>query len=87
MAEAVYLLCALMSIFCAGLLWRSYSRTRTKLLLWSCLCFTGLAANNILLFVDLVMIPAMDLTVLRGSVALVGMMALIMGMIWEARAS
>ncbi len=85
MAETVYLLCALTSIFCAVLLWRSYSRTRTNLLLWSCLCFSGLAANNILLFVDLVMIPDVDLSLPRGIVALAGMMALIFGLVWEPR--
>lgn len=85
MAEAVYLLCALTSICCAGLLWRSYCRTHTSLLLWSCLCFTGLAANNILLFIDLAMVPATDLSLLRGSIALVGMMALIFGLVWEPR--
>jgi hypothetical protein len=85
MAEAVYLLCALTSIFCAVLLWRSYCRTHTNLLLYSCLCFTGLAVNNILLFVDLAMVPAVDLSLIRGTVALVGMMALIFGLIWESR--
>jgi hypothetical protein len=85
MAEAVYLLCALTSVCCAALLWRSYSRTHTSLLLWSFLCFTGLAANNILLFVDLVMVPAIDLSVLRGVLALLGMMALIFGLVWESR--
>jgi hypothetical protein len=85
MAETVYLLCALTSIACASLLWRSYSRTHTSLLLWSCLCFSGLAINNILLFVDLVVVPEMDLSILRGIVALVGMMALIFGLIWEPR--
>jgi hypothetical protein len=85
MAETVYLLCALTSILCAALLWRSYSRTHTSLLLWSCLCFSGLAANNILLFVDLVMVPGIDLSVLRGIIALAGMMALIFGLVCEPR--
>lgn len=85
MAETVYLLCALTSVFCAVLLWKSYIRTHTGLLLWSCLCFTGLAANNILLFIDLVVVPEVDLSRSRGICALAGMMALIFGLVWESR--
>ena len=47
MAETVYILCALTSVFCAVLLMRSYRRQRTRLLLWSTLCFAGLAINKI----------------------------------------
>lgn len=57
MAEAVYLLCAVTSLVCAGLLVRSYRRSRMKLILWTSLCFMGLAVNNVLLFVDLAIIP------------------------------
>jgi hypothetical protein len=85
MAETVYLLCALTSILCVALLLRSYNRTHTRLLLWSCLCFTGLAANNTLLFIDLVVVPGMDLSMVRSLFALAGMMALIFGLVWEAR--
>ena len=48
MAEAVYLLCAVTSLVCAGLLVRSYRRSRMKLILWTSLCFMGLAINNVL---------------------------------------
>ncbi len=83
MAEAVYLLCALTSMFCAGLLWRSYRRQRTRLLMWSTACFVGLAINNILLFVDLVLVPDVDLTLARSGVALVAVALLVLGLIWE----
>lgn len=49
-ATAVYILCAVTSVLCAGLLVRSYLRSRVRLLLWSALCFVGLAVNNVLLF-------------------------------------
>lgn len=87
MAETVYLLCALTSIACAALLYQGYSRTRAGLLFWSSLCFTGLAANNILLFVDLVMVPDMDLSLARALIALAGLMAMIFGLAWESRAA
>lgn len=83
MAEAVYLLCALTSAACAILLIRSYGRTRSRLLLWSSLCFLGLALNNTLLFVDLVLVPTIDLSVARGAVALAAVVLLLFGLVWE----
>ena len=62
MAEAVYLLCMLASVICAGFLLRGYRRFRTRLLLYCCLCFVGLALNNLFLFIDVVVIPKMNLT-------------------------
>jgi hypothetical protein len=85
MAEIVYLLCALTSVACAALLIRQYMRARTKLLLWSSACFAGLAVNNALLFVDLVLVPAMDLSTYRAAVALMAMVVLLYGLIWEVQ--
>ncbi len=85
MAEAVYLLCAATSTTCAILLFRKYLSSRARLLLWSSLCFAGLALNNVLLFVDLVMVPEVDLTLWRALVALGAMLVLIMGLVWEAQ--
>jgi hypothetical protein len=83
MAEAVYLLCALTSMFCAVLLSRQYRRQRTRLLMWSTWCFVGLAINNVLLFVDLVIVPGYDLGLLRSGLALVAVTLLVIGMTWE----
>lgn len=83
MAEVVYALCALTSVFCAGLLLRAYRRTRAKLLLWSSLCFVGLAANNILLFVDLVLVPDVDLSLWRSLTAIAALLVLLYGLIWD----
>ena len=81
MAEIVYALCAAMSVLCAALLFRAYHRTRTKLLLWSTLCFIGLAVNNILLFVDIIVLPDVDLRLLRAGTALVAMIVLVVGLV------
>ncbi|MBL9023570.1 MAG: hypothetical protein JNL21_15350 [Myxococcales bacterium] len=56
--ELIYLLCMLTSLFCAFLLARSYLTSRSRLLLWSTICFVGLALNNALLVADLVLFPA-----------------------------
>ena len=84
MAELTYVLCALTSILCAILLARGYTRTRTRLLLWSTLCFAGLAINNILLFIDLVVLPDVNLMLIRSGSALFSVLLLVIGLIWEA---
>jgi hypothetical protein len=83
MAEIVYLLCAFTSVMCAGLLIRSWVRSRARLLLWSSLCFVGLAINNILLFADLVVFPDVDLTQVRSIAALLATSILVVAMVWE----
>jgi hydrogenase/urease accessory protein HupE len=83
MAEAVYLLCALTSMLCATLLVRSYLRQRTRLVMWSMLCFVGLAINNILMFVDLVLVPDVDLSIVRSGTALAALLLLLIGLLWE----
>jgi hypothetical protein len=84
MAEAVYLLCAVTSVTCAALLLRGYARTGTRLLLWSGLCFVGLALNNVVLIVDLMVIPDTDLSTWRLVPAAAGVLLLLYGLVWEA---
>lgn len=84
MAAIVYILCALTSLACAVLLLRSYAQSQVRLLLWSGLCFVGLALNNILLFVDKVIYPQTDLLLIRSVPALLGLMLLLYGLIWES---
>ena len=83
MAEIVYVLCALTSATCAVLLWRAWSRSNARLLLWSALCFTLLTVNNILLFVDLVVIEDADLSELRTGTGLAGLLVLLYGLVYD----
>lgn len=83
MAEAVYFLCALTSLGCAGMLLRTYLRRGTRVLLWSSLCFVGLAANNAILFVDLVVLPNVDLSALRAVCGAAAVLVLVVGLIWD----
>lgn len=85
MVTAIYVLCALTSLACALLLLRGYLRNRVPLLLWCALCFFGLALNNTLLFIDLRVVPEMDLSVWRSIPALAGVAFLIYGLVWKAR--
>lgn len=84
MAQIVYILCGLTSILCAYLLYRQYRITRTGLLFWSTCCFLCLAATNVLLYVDLVLFPATDLSLLRNALTLAGMMMLLYGLIRQS---
>lgn len=82
-AASVYLLCSITSILCAYLLYSKYRSSRHGLLFWSSLCFFGLALNNILLFVDIVLFPKTDLSIVRTIPALIGYFVLIWGFVWE----
>jgi hypothetical protein len=84
-AEWVYVLCAVTSVACAVLLLRGYYRSRTRMLFWASLCFVGFALNNILLFIDVIVFPTqIDLSVWRTLPALIGVLLLLYGLIWEA---
>lgn len=80
----VYALCFLTSFGAMLLLLRSYLRTRTRLLLWSTVCFVALSANNLLLFFDIVILPA-DISLIpwRQLTAALSVGALLYGFVWE----
>jgi len=81
--RVVYLLCGGTSALCAYLLAVAYIRQRTSLLLWSAVCFFFLAVSNLLVFVDIVLLPEVDLSLLRTSLSLVAVGALIYAFVWE----
>lgn len=83
MAAVIYGLCALAAGLCAVLLLLSYQRGRYRLLLWSGLCFAGLTLNNLLLVLDKLLLPQIDLSIPRTSVALLSMSVLLYGLIWD----
>jgi hypothetical protein len=51
--------------------------------MWSTACFVGLAINNVLMFVDLVVVPSVDMSLLRAGTALLAVMLLLIGLLWE----
>jgi hypothetical protein len=83
MAIAIYSLCAITSLISSWLLSRAYWHTRSRLLLWSAISFAGLTMNNLALWVDKLLLPETDLSVLRTAIALVAMMILLYGLVWE----
>jgi hypothetical protein len=83
MGEAVFILCTATSAACALMLARGYVKNRTRLLLWSSICFVGFAANNLLLLLDLWLVPTMDLSLWRSAAALAGVCVLLYGLVWD----
>jgi hypothetical protein len=68
------------------MLLRQYHRRRTRLLLWSVIGFAGLAVNNVLVCVDLVVFVGTDLSLIRSAAGGAAMASLMYGLIWEADA-
>jgi hypothetical protein len=82
-AAIIYSLCALTSITCLVLLWRSWRASGARLLFWAALCFGALSVNNVLLVLDNLVFPDIDMTMARLAAALVAVLLLLFGLIWE----
>ena len=81
MAAIVYLLCAITSAACTILLLLRFKRGGARLLFWSGMCFLAFTINNILLFIDLIILPGtLDLMPLRSTTVLIGLLLLIYGL-------
>jgi len=84
MAGAVYILGVLITLSCGVLLIRAYATGKQRLLLWSAICFFGLALSNLLVFLDLIVFPTqVDLYPWRLTSAAAAMVVLLYGLIWE----
>ena len=82
----VYVLCFFTSAACAWLLGRSFARSGNRLLLWSSICFTFLALNNLALVLDLVVYPtSVDLRLIRLCLAFAAVASMIWGFVWEVQ--
>ena len=83
LANLVYLLCFLTSALCAGLLVRQYAVSRTPILLWSAACFVFLSVSNLLVVVDYLVLPEINLRPPRQVLTLLAVSVLLFGFIWE----
>ncbi len=85
MAEIVFALSAVMSAVCTILLLRGYSQGRSALLLWAGLAFVFMTANNVVLFVDMIVLPTTDIggAFWRNMLAAISGSLLLFGLIWE----
>lgn len=80
----VYLLCFLAAGLCAGLLMRQYRASSTPVLLWSAACFVLLAISNLLVVVDRLVLPEVNLRTVRLVLTLLAVSVLLFGFIWES---
>jgi Family of unknown function (DUF5985) len=78
-----YISCTIVCLLCAVMLLRGFYRGRHRLLLWSGICFIGLTIANLLVFIDLEILPNVDLYPLRLIVTAIAMLMLLFGLIWE----
>jgi hypothetical protein len=83
MSVVIYSLCALTCLASAWLLLRGYMRMRHRMLFWSGLCFVGLTISNLILVLDRVVFPDIDISTPRLFAALVAIALLLYGLIWE----
>ena len=79
----MYIVTIVTTLTCAVLLLRAYFRVRNRLLLWSGLCFIGLTIDNVLVFADIVVFPALDLFTYRLASAAIAISLLLFGLVWE----
>lgn len=84
MGAIIYSMCALTSLACSVLLYRSYRQNKYRLLFWSALCFAGLFLNNCVLIMDRIIFPVeVDLSTWRLGISFVALLPLLYGLIWE----
>lgn len=79
----IYILCALTCTASCALLARGYLQKGHRLLFWSALCFGGLTVSNVLLILDKVVLPDVDLSTVRLSIALLSLLTMLFGLVWE----
>lgn len=82
---SIYVLCALTALACCLLLFRGYRSSGVRLLLWCGLCFLALTVENVILFIDVVTGPELDLSPYHFVTAGVGAVVLLYGLIWEVK--
>jgi uncharacterized membrane protein len=69
---------------CAILLFRGYIFARKRMLLWSAICFAALAISDVMVFVDLILVPDIDLYFWRVLLRAAGLASLLYGLIWDS---
>ena len=79
----VYALCFLTCAACAWLLMRSYRQAGGRMLFWAAICFLLLSINNLMVIIDILIIPDINLGVARLVAALPGVGLLIYGFVWR----
>ncbi len=80
-STVAYLLCTLVSAMCAALLFRSWKRNASRLIMWVAVAFAFLTASNVLLMIDA--LTALDFSLWRPLLIAVGLGLLVYGLTME----
>ena len=81
MSSVIYGLCASTAFLCAWLLLRAYRARDNRLLLWSGIFFGIQTLNNIFLIIDKLVVPNIDMSIWRHTIALIAIILLLYGLI------
>lgn len=81
---AVYVLCAVTSGICVALLTKGFLRSGSRLLLWTAVCFFFLAIHSVLVLIELMFLPSMDLQMFRHVASFAAGVSLVAGLVWES---
>ena len=81
MPSFVYALCAVTSMVCCALLLRHHRRSPGTLLTRSAIAFLCFALANVLLFIDRIVLPEVDLRIYRNMATLIGVGVLLLALI------
>lgn len=82
MAVSIFGLSTIVATLCSVLLVRGYARNGVRLLFWAGICFAALAVEGAILIVN--EFTTTDLTLIRLSIPLIGLVALLYGLLWES---
>lgn len=82
MTIIIFAITVITALTCSVLLARGYRKTGVRLLLWASVCFASMALEGVLLIVN-EFVPE-DLTLVRLMVPLLGLIALLYGLLWES---
>jgi hypothetical protein len=82
-AGLAYVLCSATAFLCSWLLFRAYATNGLRLLFWSGVCFSLLTLSNLILVLDRLVYPDLDLSVLRQLPGLAGLIVLLYALIWQ----
>lgn len=81
MSSVIYGLCASTAFLCAWLLLRAYRGGDNRLLFWSGMFFGIQTLNNIILMLDKLVFPDIDMSIWRHIIALLAIILLLYGLI------
>lgn len=83
MPGLIYIICGLTSLGSAWLLGRGALKRHDGLMFWSSLCFFGMGVNNLLLYLNFIIFPEVELLIVARIAMVFSVLVLNFGLIWH----